>query len=488
VSVRGPWTIVELDGPHLSAVRVVVRAGVAQVKRAVHAATPDGGDAAAEPAWVASVLREGGVASGQAVLVVPRAGVVFKALQAPAQGLSEEERLEMVSLQLGRQLTFPPSEAAVDSVLLEGGRVVAAAMARGELDAAMALLSGAGLRVVGADVRSAGIAALCGRGPETAAIAPGRRTTEIVMAQGGLPVFARAIDAEAAMGDPEERGSDRVAARAAVEFKRTMMSARSAGVAPALDRVVVIGEDDLSERVRAACELELGLPGASPEAQVRWPDGVSPELQRVLAPLAGVALRRATGLDGIDFVRPHRAPDRGARRRQAVLAGVFAFVSLVGVGGMLGQMRLAALDRQHEALTRQHAEKYDQWLSYRERDARVGHAEVWASAGDDWIEEALWVTRTLPGGGDVALDELSGKVSVETSFAKGPAVYPGRWTIDERSTVRVSGRAASRDVALSLRRELLESARFAVLTQGPDAGERFTLDLVGTSRREVEGP
>ena len=480
------WTIIELDGPHLSAVRVVVRAGAARVKAAVHAVTPGGEDATAQPAWGAAVLRDAGFSSGRGVLVVPRAAVVFKVLQSPAEGLADEERLAMVALQLGRQLTFPESDAAVDSVMLGGGRVVAAAAARVELNAARALVQGAGVRVMGTDLRSAGIAAMCGEQGDSAAIAPGHRTTEIVIGRDGLPLYARSIDAEAAMGDPEGHGPDRVAARAAVEFKRTLMSARAAGVIPELKRVVVLGDDDLAERVRAACELELGLSSEPEGPEMSWPDGLSPAVRRALVPLVGVALRRASGLDGIDFVKPHRAPDRAARRRQLVLAAVFALVCAVGAGGMLGQMRLRLLDRRFEALTTQRDEKREELRAYYERHARVGHAEVWVSAGNDWIEESIWVTRMLPTSGAVTLEELSGKVSVETSFSKGPDAYPGRWSVQERSTVRVSGRAESRDAALALRRDLLGAARFAVLTQGPDAGDRFTLDLVGTSRREVE--
>lgn len=484
-----PITVVELDGPHLAAVRGRARAGRVVIERALRAIAPAEALPEELAGWVRDRLREGGLPRGRVVLSVPRAGVVFKVLPLPGEGLLEEERLEMVALQIGRQLTIPMEDAAIDSFELNGGaerRAVAAACHREHLEWARRTLADGGRTIGSADLRAGGVAALLPgeRDGAMIAIAPGARTTEIALVVGGKPAFVRSIDANASLGDDEQDGADRVAARVAVEVKRTLASARATGVGEGPTGVFVVGDDDLGDRVRAACELEVGLRAETDAVEIAWPDGLSPEDRRILAPLAGVVRRRAAGIDGIDFLNPHRPPDRGARRRQLALVGVFVLITAVGLCLILSRARLDRLDREIETLSSRYSEQYAALAEMKALDARVTHAERWIAGDTDWLEHAAWVAEVMPGPDRATLDEISGRGGAQIQFARGPNIYPGTWSTTETATVRIAGRMRDRATGLELRRRLLDDTRYRVLTQGPDVDDRFSFDLITTDFQE----
>lgn len=486
-----PITVIELDGAGMAAVRGRVRDGRLVIDRAIRLDRPPVRTDGEDDGWVADALRQAGFPRVRAVLAVPRSAVVFKVLSMPGEGLLEEERIEMAALQIGRQLTIPPDETAIDSFEIGtpgDRRAVCAACPRALLESASERLGKGGIAVAHADLRAAGVAALApteAPGP-IIAVAPGVHSTEIVVIAAGKPEFARSIDATAAMGDAEQNALDRIAARVAVEVKRTLMSARSAGIVPAPGHVLVIGDDELAERVRAACELELGLPGAGDPAEIAWPADLSREDRRVLAPLAGVIRRHALGIDGIDFVRPHRAPDRGARKRQLTLAALFLVITLVGVGILAARVRLDRLDQRIEQVSDRYDDKYDELVEMKALDARVTHAERWIDADADWLEHGAWIAEVMPGPDRAVLDEMSGRGGAQIRFAKGPRVYPGTWSTTESATIRVSGRMKDRATGLELRRRLLEDTRYRVLTQGPDVEDRFSFDLITTELEEAK--
>ncbi|GJM19066.1 MAG: hypothetical protein DHS20C14_12790 [Phycisphaeraceae bacterium] len=486
-----PLTVICMESGRLSLVTARAVNGSVRVSRAV--VESDRAPVGATSRTLAERLRDLGVGRGRVVLAIPRSAAVFKVFPVP-EGINDAgERLSMVSLQLSRLLPMAPDEAAIDSVVVgdAGERhAIAAGTSTEPIEAARAAVQACGGKFTGAELRCAGIAALAPtdtNGP-VLIIAPGAVTAEIVIADAGLPVFARSVDAQAGAGSQEQSETDRTAARLAVEAKRTLMGARAAGLTRESTTVVVLGDPDPAGPIADACELELGLPIFPSPTAIEWPEGTPPEARTRLAPLAGVVARRSAALDAIDFVHPHLAPDTGARRRQLVLLGVFALVTLIG-GAMLARGKhLGGLEARRDRLEQARDDATAEVATYKARDARITHAELWAAADQDWVAHTAFVSTSVAATPGTSLGELRANSDTGFEFESGPAVYPGTWTEQTETTIRVEGVAADAPSTRALRRRFLDDQRFHVLTQGPDSGARFTFDLVAVRRDVVEEP
>ncbi|MEQ8770632.1 MAG: hypothetical protein RIB60_08995 [Phycisphaerales bacterium] len=471
--------------------RGVVRALVGRMSGADVRVTRVARERLHEPSQdLASALRAMNLPRGPVVLAAPRADTVFKPFEAPAELVATGEWLSMARLQLERHLQTAASGSLLDAMLVEtpeGPRALAGAIASDLVERARDACRAVGLKLEGAELQAAGIAALAGEAPAVL-IAPGETTTEIVIAAGGVPIFARSIDASSGIGDPELSELDRVSARTAVEVKRTLIGARAAGIGAASDRLIVLGEGRLSESIASACELELGLRPEPASINVQWPEEVPVDDRRLFLPLAGVVVQRATSVDAIDFVAPHRPPDTGAKRRQLVLLALLAVVALVGGAIVAGSMRLSSLQDELSRAESNAGETFEQLGQFLARDARLSHAEQWVAAGQDWVPSIQTISDAVGGIDGAALGELRGDARVSVGFTPGQRVpYPGTWTREAQATFRISGRGPDSAGARALRQAFLEDGAFHVLTQGPDSGSDFSFDLIRTSREQDGG-
>ncbi len=426
-----------------------------------------------------------GLPKGAMVLAVPRADTVLKLFDVPAELESTGEWLSMAKLQLERHLQTAASDSVLDAMLVRaasGSQSVAGAVRQSLIERVRDACGDVGLKLEGAEMRAAGIA-MFGAGAPAVIVAPGATTTEIVIANGGIPVFARSIDASSGIGDPELGEVDRIAARAAVEVKRTLIGARAAGVDERVDRLMVLGEGRLADGIASACELELGLRPEPAGIPVDWPDSVSQDDRRFYLPLAGVVARRASSIDAIDFASPHNPPDTGARRRQLALLVLLAIVAVVGGLVVASSMHLSRLESKLARAESEAGEKFSQLANFQARDARVAHAERWIRGGEQWVPALDQIARAVGAVGGVSLEELRADARIGIGFERGERVpYPGTWTRESRATFRISGAGSDPEGARALRQAFLDGGTFHVLTQGPDAGSEFTYDLIKTSR------
>lgn len=435
-------------------------------------------------------LRSLEVSKGPVVLAVPRADAVMKSFAVPAELVGSGEWLGMARLQLQRHVQLDPADAVIDAMLLGEShepQALAAAVDAAAIERIRSACREAGLRLVGAELLASGVAMFGGAGAAVV-IAPSEHATEIVASVDHVPVFGRSIDASNGLGDPDMDPLDRIAARTAVEVKRTMIGARAAGLREDPARVVVLGHDALADGIASACELELGLQPGTGDIDIDWPRGTSSDVTGEYAPLAGIVARRGRAVDAIDFLSIHRPPDTTAKRRQLLLLAVLLVVTVVGGFFAVASMRLSSLRQELTSAEKNAGESFEQLGTFLARDARLSHAEQWVRAGQDWVPSIETIAAVVGGVEGTSLGELRADARASVGFDAGQRVpYPGTWSRETQATFRISGDGVNPASARALRQSFLDASTFHVLTQGPDSGADFAFDLISASRAQDGG-
>ncbi|QOJ01706.1 MAG: hypothetical protein HRU70_14960 [Phycisphaeraceae bacterium] len=496
-------SVVEIDGPRLSAVAARVGKDRVEVKRWVSAIRPDGvsgEDGAAVGAWVGGELQRAGMPRSGAVMSVSRGDVVLKRLTLPAGSvaLGEGEIGGAVRLQMARQLTVPLEGSAVDYAVLgperdEGGgsglAVMAGAMPAERVRWCLAVASAARLKLSRLSLRCFGVASLLGelsqrRGGTILAVAVGWGSTEFVIVEDGQMAFARAADTPRPTSRAEvEDFADRVS----VEAKRTWMSYRSTRPGPAPEFVAVLGEGEFTRRVGERCGSVLeapweavGVPGV-----VKLPEGMPESERSATAPLVGLLVERMLARSTLDFVNPKRMPDRAARRRQLVLAGVFGAIVVGGGGHYLAKKEIAKVESQAASLRDERARLEERYQAHLARHARLNHLKSWLDTRVDWLGHLSVLSGQVPAGGVAYADEVQGRMYSSVAFMPDGGAnartisYPkGDWIVQPRAEFDFEGRALERGVATDLRARLLQSDLYTVSTQGAEMSDRFALRLI----------
>lgn len=526
VMVKGDRTQVALNIENDRLTAVAASAGVGGARVVVGAwlsadkpAGVDSSDAAALGRWVGEELNKAGLLrtakAGGLVFAVPRGEVVLKRISFPP-GPSRADLPGMVRLQMVRQLTVSPENAAIDFVPLrgrggievpeagtsmaraarapEGSTAVLAGALQGDRLAwrqAVARAAGGTLRRVA--LRSAGAAALLAeaaqrRGGSTLGIALGSGSTEFVVVEDGQLVFARATD----LFRPDKAEDvDAFAQKVAVEAKRTWMSYRVAPETSEIEAVVVLGADEAARLVAERCREALELPSEATDYPpfVEAPAGMSPADRTVMAPLVGLLAEPVIGRATMDFANPRQAPDLAAMRRQrALLAALLAIV--VGGGAVTwGRLDLHKRESRLTDLRDKYAARSGEYGDYLRTRVRVEHLEKWMGARVDWLGHLDELVNRLPDPRSGVLDRLVGSGTITVGF-KLPApkrrLADGEWFEEVRAQFDMAGTVKHRDVADALRQALVKDSEYDVESKGPDTPDRFDLMLT-TTRAKPKG-
>ncbi|MBX3358761.1 MAG: pilus assembly protein PilM [Phycisphaeraceae bacterium] len=498
-----PQVSINLENDRLTAVLADVVGPQVEIRAWLAVDVPagiDSTDAVAIGKWVGETLRSAGMyraaRAGGVVFAVPRGEVVLKRVAFPP-GTSEADLPGMVRLQMVRQLTMSPENAAIDFARISavpagpGGCVVLAGALQGDrLDWRRAIARSAGVRLGRVALRSAGGAALLAessqrRGGATLGIALGSGSTEFIVVEDGQLVFARATDLYRPDSDDDvEAFSQRVA----VEAKRTWMSYRGAPESSEIEAVAVLGADDAAKRVAAQCRESLALPSEATDYPefVRAPSGMSPAERSVMAPLAGLLAEEAIGRDTLNFASPKKSPDTTAIRRQRMLLA--ALLAVVVGGGLLTtanlavsrqRARLAELESEFQSLAAEYGE------SIRTR-ARVEHLDRWVGSRVDWLAHVGELTSMLPEPRSGVLDRLDCHGDVRVTFtlpSRQKRYAAGAWANEVQAVFDVAGTVKRREVADALRDLLVKNSEYELQTRGPDTPQRFDWSLTTSNPR-----
>jgi hypothetical protein len=485
-------TVMELDGPRLTAVSALVSGGGVEVTRWISVTRPDsvGGDrAAAVGEWIGAELRKAGLSRSRVVLAASRAEVVLKQLSLPAgEQASETDIAGAVRLQMVRQLSMPLEGTAIDYAPMgevEGGfvSVLAGAMPADRVGWWREVSSAGGISLKRIGLRCAGAAALLADLSQRKAgailgVAVGAATTELVIVEDGQMMLARAVDAPRPSSREEVEG---FAEKLAVEAKRTWVSHRSTRAGVDAEAIAAIGEADLTRRVGEVCAAAVGAPCevVTLPGMVRMPEAMPADQRAAAMPLVGLLLEEVMGRERLDFANPRKLPDRAAVARQRGLIALAVLVAVFGGGFALARKKLNEAEARLSALQKDESEKRKEVDQLMVLHAKINHIEQWERAKVDWLAHLRELSDQLPDPRDAQVGELSGRMAGGAVYESKGKPYPnGEWGAREQAVFEISGNVDTRQVATDLRERLLSGGVYRVESRGPDMQDRFALELV----------
>ncbi|MDX9912391.1 MAG: hypothetical protein RBS39_11225 [Phycisphaerales bacterium] len=500
--MRGTLIVLEFDGEAVSIARISTRAGSARVLSLVSGTKPrevDPSDARAVGEWLGGLAREAGAGRGASLVVAAsRREIALRRLSVDlpagagedAKAFTKDELPGLVRVNLLKQLTMPIEQSVVDFVVVRSEEGVprealAAVASAARIEHWNDIARAAGLRLRGVVPRGVGVARLArGEGDESSCllVAPGARSTEIVVVESGRLSATR----EAEVGlDEDALAQDAAADRIAVEVKRTWMGHRvSASGAPVsgeaglgASAVRVLGRGALGSRLAHACRALIEIPAEvmDGEGVVSFEAEPPQHAAGVALALAGVALAHREGT--IDLANPTRAPDPAQKVRTRALAAALVGLMLFGVLYVVSGLRVAALDGQLARLKEQQGELEKQVVRMSAEELRVGHAEAWLGARADWLERLSAIQGSLPERGRIVLSQLGAASDAEVGFTKSSSVG-GAFASSGRVRVSITGAAEQREEIVALRERLIQEGGYAVEPRGPDNDRDVAIDLI----------
>ena len=487
--------LMDFDRDHLGVIGVSGRGASLTIDAWRLVRRPDelrSGEPDAIGTWLRDELRACGIEGGRVLLGAPRSEVVLKLITlAGGATLEAHELTDVVRLQMLRQTALSIEDAVLDYVPMEtppgasDRKVLVGAIPGDRLAWRRRVLEGAGLRLGGLRLRASGIAELIGAtaGAEdapTLGVAIGPASVEFALVERGRLVFARTAD----LPPNGERGAA-LAARVAVEAKRTAMSFRVAQQTPDVGGVIVLGDDELARETSLRCAEMLEVPSLAMLPEIRGIDALPGDAARALCPLVGLAIQDERGRPGLDFANPRKAPDRLEGRRRAALVALLGLLVIAGGGYVARSITLGSLRAELDAVGSKAADLREAYLDALARDARAAHLEAWIDASPHWSEHVERVVELLPSPVEGPLDSIVMSSDPSVTYQPGSgAPYPGTWTSDPGERIALEGRAASRAVSTALRERVLEDGRYALRARGADVEDRYSIEL----RPSGEGP
>ncbi|HMN96287.1 MAG TPA: hypothetical protein PKC43_08245 [Phycisphaerales bacterium] len=464
-----PPILVEFGRRRLVVADVRLRRDHVEIAAAIELAIecePADADPAELGARLRGAMRDAGIATGPATIVLPREGVVAKRLELP--GAREDELPEMVRFAMARELSIESGEAAIDFVPLApaagGSIVLAVAAPRRAVLAAAAILRAAECRPVRATLRSFGAIALADalRSDADRPIAIVDATgegVELIVAGGGDIQFTLGTAAVAA-DDPEQRDRLLAADARSSEIRRAAFSFRLAHPELRPARVLVAGAGRDVEPARRALAGAFDSP-VEPLAAPTLP-AAAPAAAGLLA---GVALAAQRGVPRLDLLHPRKAPDVAARRRQLAIAAVGLLVLALVGGFTLGRREAQRVERFRADLREKAQHFAPEGRRIRRDEDKLRHLQQWLVPSQDWIDDLLHLNALLPPPGDVVIDTIAATVE-----SRGARWRNGEgWSSSSEVRIALDGEAKTRAIADALRTRLIEDRRFVVTTSGSDA-------------------
>lgn len=514
----GSFVAISVEQDRLVAVHATAAGGSSpriQIRSWVSVAKPSTLDLADAPAtgqWIHQQLRgagmDGAARRGRVIFGVSRGEVILKRIIFPP-GTSEADLPGMVRLQMLRQLTVSPENAAIDFVLVpmssgqatdlskSGLSVLAGALQTDRIEWRRAVARAAGLRVWRMGLKATGAAAILRetsqrRSGGVMGITIGCGATEFVVVEDGQLVFARST--EILRPDPVAAGKaeeEAFAEKVAVEAKRTWMSYRVTPDSAEIESTMVMGADECAALVARRCQESLEFPAehAAFPSMVVAPDSMAARDRGAVVPLLGLIAEPALGRPTLDFANPRKAPDVGAAKRQRLLLGSLAAILLMG--GAYTYSRFD-LQRRQEALDELNAQWGEQSTKYAEfvrLNAKLAHLNEWQQARVDWLSHLGLLTEELPDTKRAILDAISGRGEQKVAYLKtgGRKSYaPSGWSHSVQAVFSLEGKVKRREVADQLRLRLVDDKRYRLDSKGADTPDRFDWRLTTTRSKPDE--
>jgi hypothetical protein len=466
------------------------------------------GDAAAIGRFVASLLREGGIAAKEAVFALSRTLVSTKRLELPSRDAAELP--EMVRLAMQRELPIDAAATVIDFSVLgsgpKGSEVFAVAAPEPVVRFLREVAAAANLEVEAITLRCLGTAHLVGRldiaavrgmegqdplepaaageaavgaTPSILAVDIAGDALELVVVGDGRMRFARGVQL------PEAESRLLKAEAATLETRRSWLSYRISQGDEPVAAAVVLGGADVARlavpQLAAATGLPVRLLRQHPDIR-----GGDPEVAAPVWPLLGVLLGRRQSRGAIDLAHPKRPPDLASRRRTRMLAAA-GLVVIAALGGWtIGRNGLRERESAADELETRARAALTDFLRLKRDRLKLAHLEAWTDGSPAWLDHALAVGSMLPEPGIAVVDRLQGALEI------GPVRFErdGSFVADRQVRLVLDGEALDRAAADSLRDRIVGDSRYQVRSTGADAagGKRLPISFTFQLRSASPAP
>ncbi len=464
---------IEIGPRHLRALHATRDRERLRVHRAIVRAMPQGLDVAnpeAVGAWIRGELDAAGFPRGRVTLALAREHVGLKRLSLPS--VDPDELPGMTRLALQRELPFDADRAVIDYVPVvqdaSSTEVTAVAVPEPVLARARATMAAAGREIERIGLRLSGSTALRNSlgddelGPVLAIDITGDSVEFCVLA-GGAILFSRA----APLAEPDADAADVpavIAESVITETRRTWMSYRIADDSRDVERVVLMGDRDVTERAAGP----IGEILAVATTIVEHHPLVEPGGERLdgVWPLAGILLEPALGGDTIDFAHPRRPVDRVAQARKygLMVAGLLVVIVL-GIW-TTGRRTVTNLESRLSVASERSRELRPLAQRYQRDTFLLAHLNRWTSADVRWLDHVHSLHRIAPPPSEVVLDSWVGTLDFRGVRYAGKTKA---WSSPASLAIVVDGEARDRATADAFRAALVETEWYTTKSAGADA-------------------
>lgn len=402
-------TAIELGATSLTAVTVRSAAGGMEIVQSGRADIDDTG--------LPGALRKCGVAAPKVVLVIPRGQAVVRDFEFPES--TPDELVAMVRFQVEREMPLPADQIRYSYVETARGagkvRVHVAAVPCDVLDAALAAVEEAGIKVSNVFISSHGLLSLY----------QGREPVALVEVAGGEAEIAVVNRGQIEYSHTASLSEGVSAEGLAAEIDRTLLAYAAKVPGNGVVRVVLAGEGEeaskLATSLRELLRREVATVGPG-------------DLET--ASLAGLCAGVLRGLSLPDILKPPVAVKKFRLTRTHRWVGAAALAGILVIGGMQW-----ALSRKRGEL-----EKKRQELRQLEpRAAEVVRMNQQTAVAQQWYRDRIsWLT---------ALDALRGSVNRSNLWIVSV-------TFEDTGDVRLQGRTKDDKYVADLDAALKKSSRF----------------------------
>lgn len=367
--------------------------------------------------WLAETLRQDGISTGDALLVLPREAVVVRKLELPK--VPENELPELVRFQAATKSSTPLDRLALDYLPLPVGeadtaqQVLMVTVEAERLKRVRETLSAAGFDLQSVGISPVTVGELVTRMEEERSIAPDHAT--LVIFQDARRVEITALVEERVTFSHQSRlagAGDAAGLKGSLaEVNRTVIALSQARSDLEITEVCLIHAGDADPEFESALAQRFGgrlhvLDVASAKG-VRIGRPADRAVLASLAPALGALLaageRRVTA---IDFLSPRRAVQPPDRTKQRLGLAAAAAAMLGGLGYWWFSSHLADLVAQTEIIEQRIVELDNELkLGAPDLEAAATIGE-WAAAARDPLAVMLDLHRMSPGAERVYLQEL----------------------------------------------------------------------------------
>lgn len=403
------YIVLDWEAGRLRVLAATLQRGNVRVTRAgswEEAGTPNPAEAEALGVRLRERLREARIGAAPVIACVGRDRVIVKDVRYPAAGATEEPAL--VRFQVVKELTDAADEVVLDYARLadEGGgerRAVAFVLRKELLAAYQTLCRSAGLKLEALAPRTFGTLGCLERLGGGAGVAEGvagvvtvaKPWAEFAVVRGDALVFTRSLTAGPALAGEVRRNLVVYAGQSPqhpVSGLFVVNGGPEAPVLPQFQQLMAVPVRDLDPWA-ALASAEAG--GAlAPEERGSFSAGLG---------LLYLLARRPLP---VNFVRPKQpGPARKADRGRIVAAAAAAAV-LLGVVGYC-YSRLAARDRELDALLAQESDLDLQLGKMEDTSKRLKALEEWDGKSIDWLDELYDLTSYVDEPDGLRLTEVA---------------------------------------------------------------------------------